>query len=840
MRNFFTTIFVISTLVILGFSSNIFADESIESIGNAGQSSSSQRQIDEIIVTSRKIEENIQQVPVAVYAVDEKALDDFRPTTMRDMDSLAPNLQIGINSASGNQGAIFVRGCGYAEVEKTQNPPVGLIVDGLFMGTNTGTLLDAFDWSKVQVNSGPQGVVYGKNTSCGNLIVERNRPSRDFEFDTEISIGDYDHHEFGIIMNIPLSENVSSRWNFRKLGHEGYYNNLFTGEDSGALDIAAASARFLIEPNEITSMYIVADWYYDRGDTAPVSYSGNPFGSGCLPNFGAAFGLQGSPTNGCAPGAVTATELSGAGVPAIGLFPFAPFRGTEGLFSQTEALPPHVVNLNFPEQSDMDMVRFSFEYKTETLIGELTATTAYLEVHDNVLQDFDGTPGLFGGQGNPAVLGGKLHTARNQHYSQISQEIRLNSQITEKLNLTSGIYLWKDSIFLQQHTGAASGPGGALQTSGQDTESIAIFALARYDITDKISISGGFRYVDESKTFHTQYNAMLGTDIDPIYGTVAWTDAPIQNPRTTKSDSWDDYMGDATIDWQATEDNLFYIRYARGFRSGGYSMRQAQSETLTAARVASLNAQGFPVTQQAHACEGCDYGNFDPELTEMFEIGSKNSFMNDTLQINGAIFQTTTEGFQAQAILSTPGALSQTDTYINNYQETEISGAELTLYWLPPIDGLSIRLNLGFLDPTINEASVESGRVGVNGAPVASGQIIDLFESGIVPQLARIPETSFSFTVLYEHELTNGDSLNTNITYRGYDDQNLTTSSAPDVEEGYELIDATLTYDSDNWSIALVGRNLTDEEYRTHSLPAVRFQGWGDPQTWMVELRNSW
>ena len=840
MRNFFTTIFVISTLVILGFSSNIFADESIESLGNAGQSSSSQRQIDEIIVTSRKIEENIQQVPVAVYAVDEKALDDFRPTTMRDMDSLAPNLQIGINSASGNQGAIFVRGCGYAEVEKTQNPPVGLIVDGLFMGTNTGTLLDAFDWSKVQVNSGPQGVVYGKNTSCGNLIVERNRPSRDFEFDTEISIGDYDHHEFGIIMNIPLSENVSSRWNFRKLGHEGYYNNFFTGEDSGALDIADVSARFLIEPNEITSMYIVADWYYDRGDTAPVSYSGNPFGSGCLPNFGAAFGLQGSPTNGCAPGAVTATELSGAGVPAIGLFPFAPFRGTEGLFSQTEALPPHVVNLNFPEQSDMDMARFSFEYKTETLIGELTATTAYLEVHDNVLQDFDGTPGLFGGQGNPAVLGGKLHTARNQHYSQISQEIRLNSQITEKLNLTSGIYLWKDSIFLQQHTGAASGPGGALQTSGQDTESIAIFALARYDITDKVSISGGFRYVDENKTFHTQYNAMLGTDIDPIYGTAAWTDAPIQNPRTTKSDSWDDYMGDATIDWQATEDNLFYIRYARGFRSGGYSMRQAQSETLTAERVASLNAQGFPVTQQAHACEGCDYGNFDPELTEMFEIGSKNSFMNDTLQINGAIFQTTTEGFQAQAILSTPGALSQTDTYINNYQETEISGAELTLYWLPPIDGLSIRLNLGFLDPTINEASVESGRVGVNGAPVASGQIIDLFESGIVPQLARIPETSFSFTVLYEHELTNGDSLNTNITYRGYDDQNLTTSSAPDVEEGYELIDATLTYDSDNWSIALVGRNLTDEEYRTHSLPAVRFQGWGDPQTWMVELRNSW
>jgi hypothetical protein len=63
----------------------------------------------------------------------------------------------------------------------------------------------------------------------------------------------------------------------------------------------------------------------------------------------------------------------------------------------------------------MDMARFSFELNTKTLLGDLTATTAYLEVHDNVLQDFDATPGLFGGQGNPAVLGGKLHTARNQH-----------------------------------------------------------------------------------------------------------------------------------------------------------------------------------------------------------------------------------------------------------------------------------------------------------------------------------------------------------------------------------------------------------------------------------------
>ena len=167
---------------------------------------------------------------------------------------------------------------------------------------------------------------------------------------------------------------------------------------------------------------------------------------------------------------------------------------------------------------------------------------------------------------------------------------------------------------------------------------------------------------------------------------------------------------------------LNYSSYATGFISGGFS----------------------------ETCGSIQYCSpYDDEENVNIELGFKSDLMDGRLRLNGAIFQTTTEGFQAQAILSTPGALSQTDTYINNYQETEISGAELTLYWLPPVDGLSIRLNLGFLDPTINEASVESGRVGVNGAPVASGQIIDLFESGIVPQLARIPETSFSFTRLY-------------------------------------------------------------------------------------------
>ena len=199
-------------------------------------------------------------------------------------------------------------------------------------------------------------------------------------------------------------------------------------------------------------------------------------------------------------------------------------------------------------------------------------------------------------------------------------------------------------------------------------------------------IRDSFRYVDESKDFHSQYNTIVGSG---TYGTVPPLEAPVVLPRFSRSASWDDYMGEASVDWQVTEDSLLYARWARGFRSGGYSIRYAASDTLTASRVADLNAQGFALVPQAHAREGSDFSVFDPELTELFEIGSKNTFLDGSLQVNGAVFQTTTEGFQASSILSTAGAFRATDTYINNYQETEISGAEVQIVWLPPVDGLT-------------------------------------------------------------------------------------------------------------------------------------------------------
>ena len=125
--------------------------------------------IEEIVVTSRRRAESVQDVPLSVTAFGEEKIDQIKPKTLRDFDGLAPNLYVGMNTAGPGASALYIRGVGYAGIEKAQTPQVGVIVDGVQMGSSTGQLIDAFDIESIEVNRGPQGVLYGKNTTGGKL-----------------------------------------------------------------------------------------------------------------------------------------------------------------------------------------------------------------------------------------------------------------------------------------------------------------------------------------------------------------------------------------------------------------------------------------------------------------------------------------------------------------------------------------------------------------------------------------------------------------------------------------------------------------------------------------------
>ena len=136
----------------------------------------SSRSMEEVVVTSRRKDESVQDVPLSVTAFGEEAIEQIKPNTLRDFDGLVPNVYIGMNTAGPGASALYIRGVGYADIEKTQSPQVGVIVDGIQMGSSTGQLIDVFDVESIEINRGPQGVLFGKNTIGGNIVVNRVKP----------------------------------------------------------------------------------------------------------------------------------------------------------------------------------------------------------------------------------------------------------------------------------------------------------------------------------------------------------------------------------------------------------------------------------------------------------------------------------------------------------------------------------------------------------------------------------------------------------------------------------------------------------------------------------------
>ena len=165
--------------------------------------------IEEVIVTSRRLEESVQKVPIAVSVFTEQDMERMAPRTLLDLDGYIPNVQIHKQTAGPSMGAIYIRGLGYQDVEKETPPPVGVIIDGVVMGTNTGQLIDTFDIAQIEINRGPQGVLFGKNTTGGTIVIKRVKPHFN-QFSSAISaqFGDFGERALKGRVNIPLIDDT--------------------------------------------------------------------------------------------------------------------------------------------------------------------------------------------------------------------------------------------------------------------------------------------------------------------------------------------------------------------------------------------------------------------------------------------------------------------------------------------------------------------------------------------------------------------------------------------------------------------------------------------------------
>ncbi len=757
--------------------------------------------IEEVVVTSRRRNESLQDVPSSVTAFGAEAIEQLKPTTLRDFDGLAPNVYIGMNTAGPGASALYIRGIGYADIEKTQTPQVGVIVDGVQIGSSTGQLIDVFDVESIEVNRGPQGLYFGKNTNGGNIVVNRVRPQLDeFGYKVAGQVGNYDERILKGRLNIPLGESFALKVGAIERERDGFYDNETIGGTAGDVDFSSQTVALRFKPNEQFDAILTYDRIDDSGQIPPQD-----------PRFN-------------------------------GDDPF------ENLADKRE-----------PIEYEVDQIGLRIDWDVNERVS-LHSITAIHDSRDLVNQDFDG-----GSINGAAIPFAQLHTLRDQDFDVFTQELRVNFEINEMVEIMAGAYFYDSELEFRQDTNnvlqlppvaidpglagldcatiaaiippnvrANPGIGDALcqfpnarstQLAGEDVESTSFFASVTIRPTDDLEITVGARAIDEEKDVFNSYFDFSNNAFDtgPISQEHNFAGLPeTAGTAYSASDDWDDTITSASVRWSASDAVNLYANYSEGFRSGGFSIRSARNVSEAA---------------------------FDPETAEQFEVGVKAELFDRRVRLSLAYFDLETDGGQFSSIITLPpGSIPGTTTIINNGAGSQIDGIELESQIVID-ENWSVIVNYGFIDVENKEFSIDcfvldGCATGVPGVtdPVGTPRMLGGNDD------SRQPDWNANITLNYGGELGRG-YLSGQVGYKKVGDFLLVnTGGGADqrlFEGGYEQFDARVGYDltlenGDMLSFSLFGKNIFDSEWKEQALflggPNTGFQGWGAPATYAFEV----
>lgn len=745
-----------------------------------------------ILVTARRREENQIDVPIAITVLDDAQIAAAAPRTLRDFDGMAPNLIINQNPSNVGVAAIFMRGLGYSDSERTQSPAVGITIDGVVLGTSAGALMDAFDVESVEIDRGPQGILFGKNTTGGVVSIQRSRPTADMGVKAAAAIGRFEERSGNIILNTGSFLNDSARLKigFSHREHEGLSRNLYTGEREAGenMDMLHVMGAFDLAHNFDALVVFDRVWAETTGMGIQLE---NPLTQRVL-------GIPGPSYNG---------------------------------------LGPNEVISDFKNRGNLDFTRLSLEMNLDLDWANLTSITGWVDAPDTNDTDFDAgcATTLQGGTCpfRPNPLLGTLHLTRTLPLEQFTQELRGVVDMKNMLGLdidgvltVGAYYYWHDvgntTINRLDLSSQGLSPNEAVSVSEaqEKNESISVFANVDLDLTERLSVSAGMRYIDERKKFMSQVFARDFTAPGIAF------EIPLFNPAIRDKLKSDDLITAFSANYKITPDNQIYVRRAEGVRSGGFSIRGTLSET-------------FP--GQPNFVPSGNFLSFDGEEVTSYEVGSKNVFADGAFRLNVAAFTSTLHDQQVPSTVVTLDAtgapfLLGTNSYIVNYQKVRIRGIEVdAVARIAAIPGLSITGALGILDADVKEAEIDNRLLPVGPFSTAGSTGTSDF-SGTPVRYA--PKYNYSVTVSHEDDLTSDISVVTNVLWRYQDDVVLDVlGTAGDVEEGYGTLNSSVTLRGrGGWWVSAKAQNLFDEHYRTFSFPSVFFQTWGAPRRWQVEV----
>lgn len=714
-------------------------------------------------VVARKRPERALLVPIAITSMDADDLELRSALDLRQIGDHVPNLDISLSGGAGGapaEATVYLRGVGQVEPGIFADPGVGIYIDGLYVARSQGAVLDLLDLERVEVLRGPQGTLFGKNTTGGAIQLITRRAGEQTRGRLGVTVGELDRFDAVASIEGTLREGWVGSLSARSGHRDGYTRSLTNGQTFN--DDSRWLARGTLS------------WL--REDATRVDFSGHV--------------LQEREA------ALDQTFLEPLGSPLLSFYnQVLSDSGQQPLDGRFITGDLFTSFSDFPSYSRGDVASGLLRVQHQADHLEFLSITGYRQYEYRGSSDFDGSPvGFFARE-------------YEQEQDQISQELQLTGQALDRRLRFSigGLYFEENPVDVSiTHTfeglfeglEAAPGPiyappgapagfcvpgppppgipcfggagnpanlafffgGGILDDLDIETRSWALFGEGSWDLRDRISLSLGFRGTFEDKE-------------------VDFFTSPKNAPdrRLQAGESWDAFSPRLALSFRAADDVVLYASASHGFKSGGFNAGRSLSR-------ATLNP-------------------YDQETLWAYEAGFKGTFGDRKLQLTGAAYYYDYQDIQFASFLQVDGEIF---FVIQNAAEAIVQGFELDLE-ARMAPGLTLSAAVGHVDSEYENLRTEGG------AP----------QDGVVP---KTPEWTFNLALQYAHDWGERGSLLWRADYGYKTDYFNDVANSPSIaQDDFGLLSARLLFvpSGDTWDVAIFGTNLTDEVYLEHGFAAI-------------------
>ena len=798
-------------------------------------------QLDEITVTAQRRVESLQATPVSVSAFNAQKLEARGIENILDLGSHVPGLQIEpfpINIATLR---IFIRGIGTLDAQFTQDPAIGIYLDGVYLGRMAGLSFDVADLERIEVLRGPQGTLFGRNTVGGAINLITRKPSTSgFDMSHKVSIGDREYMSGRTMVNIPILDNLAAKLVVLSSTKKGYVENIGPGGDFGDREDLAARADLRWEPLD----WLTADYAYDYTDITHYQYM-----------------YQAILTPETNHGQAETFKRYGQSQTVYSSGRLDQMSSGTGMEPSTVRIDGHALNLS-GQFGDF----------------ELKYTGSRRGVRDSAYADLSGGLDLTGGQGNPDYrldssyydgpatnrpeVGGPVPLTWLRNWqNQTSHELQiLGDAWDDQLKFIAGVFLFEEDGFddrcgkgawdcahkqtHQFHTFLQEGVPERVTNlvlvyrTDIHNESRAYFGQATWTpafdvLKRKLHLTLGYRHTVDDRAAVKNYDSRIyqedmtnmtsnditdaaGTCQDPTQSTGVSGNDVFTDVRVARSFSNDSYA--AILAYEVTPDVNAYAKRVQAYKSGGFDTRDPQRDGDTQSSDCTTYGIGFRT-------------GFRPELVDSNEVGVKSEWLNRSLRVNASLFDMDYHDRQISALLQ--GAIQDTKT--RNVGRSRIRGLELETTWAAA-PGLIASAEYEFLDAkTLEVFDINGNNVADNYQPYSAPE--HSYSGSIDWMVAELGWGALHSYVNYNHvDRRNGQTLPNRA--------GLTALSAYSVLSARVGLESMPFWGRGRLDTALWIRNALDEEYEysaIDNLPqADRSVIWAEPRTFGADLIYRW